>query len=63
MDLKILSAFIRAIKLALGKDTIGNVVFYINDTLIHSRTFDEHPQHLDKLLTAYARMRGKAEKT
>jgi hypothetical protein len=35
-----LSAFMRAIKLALGEDTIGNVVFYIDDILIHSRTLD-----------------------
>jgi hypothetical protein len=45
-----LPAFVRAIKLALGGDHLENVVFYIDDILIHSRTFNDHLRHLDTIL-------------
>jgi hypothetical protein len=45
-----LPAFIRAIKLALGGSTTEYVVFYIDDILIHSKTFEEHLRHLDTVL-------------
>jgi hypothetical protein len=45
-----LPAFIRAIKLALGGSNLENVVFYIDDILIHSKTFDDHLRHLDTVL-------------
>jgi transposase InsO family protein len=45
-----LSAFVRALKLALGGGTESFVVFYIDDILIHSRTFGEHLKHLDTVI-------------
>jgi hypothetical protein len=45
-----LPAFVRAIKLALGDDQLKNFVFYVDDVLIHSKTFDDHLRHLDTLL-------------
>jgi hypothetical protein len=45
-----LPAFIRAIKLALGGNTLSNVVFYVDDILIYSKTFDEHMKHIDAVL-------------
>jgi hypothetical protein len=45
-----LSAFIRAIKLALGGSDLEYVVFYVDDILIYSRTFDEHMMHIDAVL-------------
>jgi hypothetical protein len=46
-----LPAFIRAIKLALGGSSLENIVFYIDDILIHSQTFDEHMKHIDAVLS------------
>jgi hypothetical protein len=45
-----LPAFIRAIKLALGGSNQTNVVFYVDDILIYSKTFDEHMMHIDAVL-------------
>lgn len=45
-----LPAFIRAIKLALGGSDQTNVVFYVDDILIYSKTFDEHMMHIDAVL-------------
>jgi hypothetical protein len=42
-----LPAFVRALKLALGGGTAEYVVFYIDDILIYSKTFEEHLYHLD----------------
>jgi hypothetical protein len=50
-----LSAFVRAIKLALGEHPTGNIVFYIDDILIHSKTLDEHLIHLDTVLDRLTR--------
>jgi hypothetical protein len=43
-----LPAFIRAIKLALGGSSLNNVVFYVDDILIYSKTNPTHcfPQSL-----------------
>jgi hypothetical protein len=38
----LLPAFIRALKLALAGNTIENVVLYIDDILVHSKTFEGH---------------------
>ena len=46
-----LPAFIRAIKLALGGGDLKNVVFYVDDILIYSKTFDEHMKHIDAVLS------------
>jgi hypothetical protein len=46
-----LPAFIRAIKLALGGSRLNNVMFYVDDMLIYSNTFDEHMMHLDAVLS------------
>jgi hypothetical protein len=56
------SAFVCAVKLDLGENPTGNIVFYIVGTRIHSKTLDEHQIHLDKILKAYARMKVKAER-
>jgi hypothetical protein len=45
-----LPAFVRALKLALGGGTAEYVVFYIDDILIHSKTFEEHLHHLDTVI-------------
>jgi hypothetical protein len=45
-----LPAFVRALKLALGGGTSEYVVFYIVDILIHSKSFEEHLQHLDTVI-------------
>jgi hypothetical protein len=42
-----LSAFVRALKLALGGGTERFVVCYCDDILIHSKSFQEHLVHLD----------------
>jgi hypothetical protein len=42
-----LPAFMRALRLALGNDTESFVTAYVDDILVHSKTFDEHIQHLD----------------
>jgi hypothetical protein len=45
-----LPAFVRALKLALGGGTEGYVVFYIDDILVHSRSFEEHVVPLDAVI-------------
>jgi hypothetical protein len=45
-----LSAFIKALKLALGKDTESYVTFYVDDIIVHSRTFEEHLIHLNTVI-------------
>jgi hypothetical protein len=50
-----LPAFIRAIKLALGGSSLNNVVFYVDDILIYSKTFDEHMMHIDAVLRKLTR--------
>jgi hypothetical protein len=47
----LLPAFVRALKLALGGGTVEYVVFYIDDILIHSKTFEEHLYHLDTVIS------------
>jgi hypothetical protein len=51
-----LSAFVRALKLALGGETGEFIVLYVDDVLVFSRSFQEHLRHLDivpgKLATA-----------
>jgi hypothetical protein len=44
-----LPAFVPALKLALGGETEGYVVFYIEDILVHLRSFEEHLIHLDTI--------------
>jgi hypothetical protein len=46
-----LSAFIRAFKLALGSDSESYVVFYADNILVHSQTFEEHLVHLDTVIS------------
>jgi hypothetical protein len=49
-----LPAFVRALKLALGGGTSEYVVFYIDDILIHSKTFEENSRrtgHSNKVLS------------
>jgi hypothetical protein len=45
-----LSAFIRALRLALGRDSENYVVFYVDDILVYLRTFEEHLSHLDEVI-------------
>jgi hypothetical protein len=45
-----LSAFVRALKLTLGGGLEEFVVHYIDDLLIHSKTFEDHLKHLDLVL-------------
>jgi hypothetical protein len=45
-----LSAFVRALKLALGRDSETYVVFYVDDILVFSKTFEEHLTHLDTVI-------------
>jgi hypothetical protein len=45
-----LSAFVRALKLALGTETDKFVVCYVDDLVVYSRTFEEHMKHLDYVL-------------
>jgi putative transposase len=49
------SAFVRALKLALGSETDEFVVFYVDDVLVFSRTFRDHLRHLDIVLSKLAR--------
>jgi hypothetical protein len=42
-----LAAFVRALKLALGNDTETYVVFYVDDILVYSKTFQEHHNQED----------------
>jgi hypothetical protein len=50
-----LSAFVRALKLALGGETDEFAVFYVDDVLVFSRTFRDHLRHLDIVLNKLAR--------
>jgi hypothetical protein len=43
----------RALRLALGNDTESFITAYVDDILVHSKTFDEHIQHLD---TVFAKL-------
>jgi transposase InsO family protein len=42
-----LSAFIRALKLVLGEGIESFIVFYVDDLLLFSPTFEEHLRHID----------------
>jgi hypothetical protein len=46
-----LSAFVRALKLALGNDSDTYVVFYVDDILVYSKTIQEHLVHLDTVIS------------
>jgi hypothetical protein len=37
-------------KLALGGAPLENIVFYIDDIVIHSKTFEDHLRHLKPYL-------------
>jgi hypothetical protein len=50
-----LSAFIRALKLTLGKETEEYVVFYVDDILIYSKSYEEHLAHVDSVLSKLTR--------
>jgi hypothetical protein len=41
-----LAGFIRALNIALGPDTLGYVLSYVDDITVHSRNFDDHVKHL-----------------
>jgi hypothetical protein len=41
-----LAGFIRALNFALGPDTFGYVVSYVDDITVHSRNFEDHVKHL-----------------
>jgi hypothetical protein len=45
-----LSAFVTALKLALGKDSGSYVTFYVDDIIVHSKTFEEHLIHLNTVI-------------
>jgi hypothetical protein len=45
-----LSAFVRALKLVLDCDSSDFVVSYVDDVLVHSRSFHEHMAHLNIVL-------------
>jgi hypothetical protein len=46
-----LSAFIRALENVLGDDVVNDhVITYADDLIIHSSTFQEHLEHLDRVL-------------
>jgi hypothetical protein len=47
---ELLAGFCPALKLALGGDTEGYIVFYIDDNQVHSWTFEEHLVHLDTVI-------------
>jgi hypothetical protein len=46
-----LSAFVRALELALGNDYDAYVVFYSDDILVYSKTFQDHLVHLDTVIS------------
>jgi hypothetical protein len=50
-----LSAFVRALKLALGGEADEFVVVYVDDALVFSRSFQEHLRHLDVVLGKLAK--------
>jgi hypothetical protein len=41
-----LTGFIRARNIALGPDTLGYVLSYVDDITVHSKNFDDHLKHL-----------------
>jgi hypothetical protein len=45
-----LSAFVRALKVTLGNETDEFVVFYVEDLIIKSKSFEDHLIHLDYVL-------------
>jgi len=45
-----LSAFIRALQSVLGADTSEYALHYVDDLVVFSKTFEEHLEHLDKVL-------------
>jgi putative transposase len=45
-----LPAFVRAMKLTLGVETEEFVVFYVDDILFFSKSFEEHLKHLNTLI-------------
>jgi hypothetical protein len=45
-----LPAFVRALKQTLGVETEEYVVFYIDDILVHSKSFEQHLIHLNTVI-------------
>jgi hypothetical protein len=45
-----LPAFMRVLRLSLGDNTESFVTAYVDDILIHSKTFENHLRHLDLVI-------------
>jgi hypothetical protein len=44
------SAFITALKLTPGRETEDFVVYYVDDILIYSKSYEEHKTHIDTVI-------------
>lgn len=45
------NGFVRTLNTVLGNDFYNFLTIYVDNMLITSQTFDEHLEHLDKILT------------